>query len=474
MKVLPLNPTANASPEALLSFLSQCQAGARDAGGDVLVSISITVEAMDPLAVLEAIYEPGHPHFYAEHPSDQTAIAGAEVAMEIKLEGPDRFQQLQEWSDGVFARTIAVGAVDAAFGGPHVFTAAAFAPATEAGEPFPALSAFVPCWQVARAGDFTTAVANTVVGPDSDLRQVGERIWRAHSRFGKISYVEPAAGRQITDPPRINRVETTGFRDRVAEATARIAQGEFEKIVLARAVDLESSQPFHPLTALDGLRQRFPECFSFSIANGRGDSFIGASPERLVRVSQGVLESDVLAGSIQRGQGAADDARLGALLLASDKDRREHALVLDAVVRRLRELGLSPEHAAQPVLRKLANVQHLHTPVRATLPASVGLLDAVARLHPTPAVGGSPRDAAVAAIRELEGFPRGLYAGALGWMNARGGGEFMVGIRSALVRGNTTRAYAGAGIVAGSEPEKEWEETELKFNALLEGLLPRR
>jgi menaquinone-specific isochorismate synthase len=125
----------------------------------------------------------------------------------------------------------------------------------------------------------------------------------------------------------------------------------------------------------------------------------------------------------------------------------------------------------QPQLRRLANVQHLHTPVRATLPDGVRLLDVLAALHPTPAVGGSPRAAAVACIRELEGFPRGLYGGALGWLNARGGGEFFVGIRSAVVEGARARVFAGAGIVAGSTPEKEFAETELKFKAMLDALL---
>ena len=230
-------------------------------------------------------------------------------------------------------------------------------------------------------------------------------------------------------------------------------------------------QPLHPLRVLNGLRQRYPDCYAFSLSNGCGQSFIGASPERLVRVSQGVLETEALAGSAPRGAGASEDAALAAGLLASEKDLREHRLVLDSIVRRLESLGLQLEFAAKPGVRRLANVQHLHTPVRAVLPDSVRLLDALTRLHPTPAVGGSPREAAVAHIRELEGFPRGLYAGALGWLNARGGGEFFVGIRSALVDGAAARVFAGAGIVAGSVPENEFAETELKFKALLDALL---
>ena len=133
------------------------------------------------------------------------------------------------------------------------------------------------------------------------------------------------------------------------------------------------------------------------MANGRGQSFIGASPERLVRVSKGVLETEALAGSIRRGASASEDAALAATLLRSEKDRREHEHVVAAIGGRLAQLGLKPEFAAQPGLRRLANVQHLHTPVRAALPDNVRLLTALAALHPTPAVGGAPMAAAVAA-----------------------------------------------------------------------------
>ena len=271
--------------------------------------------------------------------------------------------------------------------------------------------------------------------------------------------------------PCFTKAEAGDYRAVVARALERIGSGEFRKIVLARALDLQADQPLHPLRVLNGLRQRFPDCYSFSFANGRGQSFIGASPERLVRVSKGVLETEALAGSIRRGAGASEDAALAAVLRGSEKDLREQRDVLDDIVARLTPLGLELEFLPEPQLRRLANVQHLHTPVRAALPEAVRLLDVLAALHPTSAVGGSPREAAVRCIRELEGFPRGLYAGALGWLNARGGGEFFVGLRSALVEGSTARVYAGAGIVEGSTPEKEFAETELKFRAMRDALL---
>jgi menaquinone-specific isochorismate synthase len=312
--------------------------------------------------------------------------------------------------------------------------------------------------------------------------------WRGHGRRCESGTGVPPVGSSVEfsqshgrdaratlpehdDRGAVRRHEVGDYRASVAAGLERIAAGEFQKIVLARAQDIVADEPLHPLRMLNGLRQRFPDCYAFSSADGSGRSFIGASPERLVRVSQGVLQTEALAGSARRGAGASEDAALAATLLHSEKDLREQRHVLDSIKRRLDALGLSARHPEVPSVLRLANVQHLRTPIEADLREDVRLLDVVAALHPTPAVGGSPREAAVARIRELEGFPRGLYAGALGWMNARGGGEFFVGIRSALVEGPTARAYAGAGIVAGSSPDREYAETELKFAALLDALL---
>ena len=474
MKILPLNPAENASPEALHAFLAQCRGAAMRDGRAKLVSISLAVDALDPLAVLESIFEPAEPHFYTERPGIESAIAGAEVAVAHEAAGRGRFASVQRFIDETLAHTIAVGDVAAPFGGPHFFTSFAFCDETDPGEPFPAASVFVPRWQVARAGATTTAVANLLMTADSDLAALTERVWRAHGKFGRFRYRDSAAAepeRAAPSAPRFTTRETGDYRAAVARGLEMIAAGEFRKIVLARAIDLAASEPLHPLQVLNRLRQRFPDCYSFSRANGHGQSFIGASPERLVRVSKGVLETEALAGSIRRGATASEDAALAAALLASEKDLREQKEVIDDMVARLAPLGLALNVPLRPEVRQLANVQHLRTPVRAALPEPVRLLDVLAALHPTPAVGGSPREPAVARIRELEEFSRGLYAGTLGWLNSRGGGEFFVGLRSALVEGATARVYAGAGIVAGSTPEKEFTETELKFKAMLDAIM---
>jgi menaquinone-specific isochorismate synthase len=294
---------------------------------------------------------------------------------------------------------------------------------------------------------------------------------QAHGRDARATEQSHGRDGHATVNAALQFHEVGDFRLAVAKALERIARGELRKIVLARAQDVVSPNPFHPLEMLNGLRQRFPDCYAFSHSAGQGVSFIGATPERLVKVSGGMLETEALAGSIRRGVTASEDAALAGALLRSEKDLREQRQVLEDIIARLTPLGLTPEYAAQPQVRKLANVQHLQTPIRARIPNAVRVLDVVAAMHPTPAVGGNPRAVAVPMIRELEGFPRGLYAGAIGWLDAHGGGEFFVGIRSALVEASRARVYAGAGVVSGSTPEKEFAETELKFGAVLGALL---
>jgi menaquinone-specific isochorismate synthase len=501
MTVLPLDPAANATPEALRAFLSQCLAAAVLDGQPRLASISIEVPPLDPLAVLESIFEPDELHFYAERPAEEWAVAGAEAVMAFSSGGPDRFVAAQRFIDDVLGRTIAVGETERRFGGPHFFGAYSFFDYVEDSEPFPAVQLFVPRWQVSRANDRTIAVANLLVEPGADIDALATKVWRAHGKFrsfkygvqggpavggsgsphglvmGKVPVAKGTEHGRDTDAAagrgRDVQVDASGahaYRAAVARAVEMIAGGRFEKIVLARRRELNAAAALNPLKMLNALRQRFPDCYAFSFANGLGQSFIGASPERLLRVEQGMLLTEALAGSAPRGGSASEDAALGGALLGDEKELREHRHVVASIERRLAPLGLTVVHASRPGLKRLANVQHLHTPVSAIMPANLRLPDVLARLHPTPAVGGSPREAACANIRALEGFPRGLYGAPLGWIDHRGGGEFLVGIRSALLDGARALVYAGGGIVAGSDPDREFAETELKFAALLDAL----
>lgn len=266
------------------------------------------------------------------------------------------------------------------------------------------------------------------------------------------------------------------YTHRVERALDAIAAGLVEKVVLARRVDGTTEDDFDIAATLGALEAHHPECFVFAIrpggsAQGPAPVFLGATPERLLRVTDGSLTTEGLAGSVPRGVSAAMDERLANELLASDKDQHEHEVVCLRIEEQLApHVSNLRREAGAPKVKRLKNVQHLHTQIQAELNPESSIINLVNSLHPTPAVGGQPSDAAKKLIRELEPFRRGLYAGAAGWVDSKGNGEFGVLIRSALITKNRIALFGGAGIVAGSEPGRETDETRIKLDAILECL----
>ncbi len=476
MEVVPPERFPRRDREGLRAFLQYCQQQARQAGSPRLVSISLEVRHIDPLAVLEAIYEPGERHFYLEQTAAEEGLAGAEAILEGTFEGTERFRAVEAFRAETVSRTIAIGDAQAPFFGPHLFCGFTFfdeAEQKDAGAPaFAPATVFLPRWQVGFKDGRHGAVANLGITADTDLEPLVEKVWRAHARFAAFPYgrSETAPGLPVArEVRRTDFVDTKAYAAMVADALQRIDAGAYAKIVLARPVDLEQAGAYRPLRLLNALRQRYPTCHCFSLANGKGQSFVGATPEELARASGGLLTTEALAGSAPRGASAGKDAALGMALLESEKDLREQALVVASIERRLRSVGLEPTRDGdRPRLARLANVQHLRTRLSAKLGADVPFLTAVQALHPTPALGGTPRAPALEDIRRLEPFSRGLFGGLVGWLGPTGDtGLMTVGIRSGLVDGSRARLYAGAGIVAGSDPEREAAETELKLSALL-------
>ena len=248
----------------------------------------------------------------------------------------------------------------------------------------------------------------------------------------------------------------------VARAVEHIEAGELDKVVLARDHALWARAPFDARVLARRLNARFPGCLTFVV-----DGLVGATPELLVRRFGREVSSLALAGSAARGSDETEDLRIGEALLASKKDRWEHELAATTVLEVLR--GCCPDLTAgtEPHLLRLDNVMHLATRFHGTLsdPAETALSLAAA-LHPTAAVGGVPTDRAVELIRGLEGMDRGRYAGPVGWVDAEGDGEWGIALRCAELSGARARLFAGAGIVAGSLPEDELEETRVKLRAM--------
>lgn len=330
---------------------------------------------------------------------------------------------------------------------------------------FPPALMMVPELSIVRTGEdaYLTVAARVGSGDDPERPLARLRSRLSSLRDRPLPLLDPhptgeVAIRSARPPEEFERA--------VERATERIRAGELEKAVLAREVVVEAPHAHDPAALYGALRDLFPSCFCFCCGTAEG-AFVGASPELLVRRSGAVAATVALAGSARRSADPAVDAHLGEQLLRSAKDRREHEIVARRVERALRPHAVWVEAAPEPGIVRVANVQHLATPIHAQLAEPRSAIELAGLVHPTPAVGGEPRKAALAAIEELEGMDRGWYAGPVGWMDAAEDGELCVALRSALLRDRTARLYAGSGIVADSNPADELAETEIKLEALL-------
>ena len=277
---------------------------------------------------------------------------------------------------------------------------------------------------------------------------------------------EPFSAMQLFGEP-----SAEAYEEAVARAVERIHEGSLLKVVLARTLRVEAGRSLDPTQLLRRLRAVEPECYAFAMDLDQGRTIVGASPELLVSRSGLEVRANPLAGSAPRAGDPGQDRANAEALGSSAKDRQEHAIVVEAVFRALQPLCVDLRYDPEPTLLATANVWHLSTRFRGTLrDPTVSSLDLVRALHPTPAVCGDPRDEAMQMIRDLEPVPRGHYAGAVGWMDANGDGVWALALRCAEIHGETARLFAGAGIVADSEPALELDETERKFRAFLDAL----
>ena len=295
----------------------------------------------------------------------------------------------------------------------------------------------------------------------SNVYGFGEGLaWRTTVAFDSEPPETPAE-RHLERPG----LDPQGWMHAVEQAVNAISAGALEKVVLARKVEVEAAEEIHQGELARRLFEAYPGCFVFCF-----EDLVGASPELLVRRLEDVVDSVPLAGSTRRGTSPAEDLELGRQLQASHKNLAEHALAVETVMNKLAPFCSELVREPEPSLLLLANLQHLSTKVQGRLAGSPNALVLAGALHPTAAVCGVPQDRALEMIRELEHFDRGRYSGPVGWMDSSGDGEWAIALRCALITGARAELYAGAGIVAESDPVDELEETTLKLLAVLDTL----
>jgi isochorismate synthase len=438
-------------------------------GVPVLVSVTSALDRVaDPSAVVAASRRPGEPWFCFEQPErDGAALAALGSVVAMEAEGADRFSRLATRWRSVAGAALADSAEGPGGAGLTAIGGFAFDPVGGASPPwrgFAPASLIIPELSLARRGDRVSLTVNVemAAGDDADtaLARVQRRL--AELRELPLPLLDPApvGAYEVVSP-----MPPAHYDEAVARAVQRIGAGEFEKVVLAREVEVHAPVAHDPAAVYGLLREAFASSFVYAV--GRGEAtFIGATPELLIRREGQRASTVALAGSTRRSADPAVDDHLGEQLLHSDKDREENAIVARRIARTLTPFSVWVTAAAEPVVVKVANIQHLAAPIRAQLASPIDAIELVGRLHPTPAVGAEPASA-LNVIPALEGLDRGWYAGPVGWTDASGDGEFCVALRCALLRGGLARCYAGCGIVRDSEPAAELAETEVKFQVML-------
>ncbi|SDK79282.1 isochorismate synthase [Pseudomonas libanensis] len=331
--------------------------------------------------------------------------------------------------------------------------------------PFAGASFHLAHWLLSEDATGRWLRCQRVVEPGSDPAALVQESLAAYEQL-----LNPAP--HVTSTPDVlerNALPRHQWQAKVDTALHAIARGELNKVVLARHIDHHLDATLDTGAVMGRLHARRNASHLFAIHRGE-HCFMGATPERLLSCAAGRLTTHALAGSTRRGLWPDEDQALGERLLADPKEQHEHQLVVQTITQALHDKVTDLHAAPCPGLLKLATVQHLSTPITAQLNVGKRLLDGVQALHPTPAVGGLPRAPALGFIREHEGFDRGWYAAPVGWLDANGNGDFLVALRSALITPRHCHAFAGCGIVEGSLPANEYEETQIKLASMQQAL----
>lgn len=393
----------------------------------LVVKTTLVADSGDLLARLPE----AAPYAWIRH--GEGLVAWGEAARVTVPPGPRRFEWARAWLSAIFGEAYVDDEVGAPGSGPVAFGSFTFDP---------------------------DAQGSVLVVPQVVLARRDGRAWLTTLGEERLDLITP-----LRDPGRIRygdgSLTAPEWEHAVARAVRQIRSGRLEKAVLARDLTATAEREIDVRLLLARLARRYPECYTFSCAG-----LVGATPELLVRHTGETIESLVLAGTASRGTDQADDEARGAALFASEKDRYEHTCAVESVRESLSPLCSELKVPEEPELLLLSNVQHLASPVTGRLADGASVLDVVAAMHPTAAVGGTPTGTALGVIRELEGMDRAGYAGPVGWIDARGDGEWGIALRCAQIEGSRARLFAGCGIMGDSVPASELAEAQAKFRVM--------
>ena len=424
-----------------------------------LISVSVPCEGLSALQFLR--HAEGQARFLWASPHDETVLAGFGVALSLEAWGPDRFETIEQQAKTLFK--------DADTDAPKLFGGFAF---RDTFSPENAWARFAPAQFVLPHFQLeltpqggTLSLHAGLQGEEADEAALREALL---ARRDALLSETPSPLEQVVLKSCHDLTTPDEWRAMLERAQAVMAQGDLKKVVLARVKEACFKTPPSPLLAVERLDQTYHDCYRFLFEPQAGHAFVGATPELLVSVKDGRARSMALAASTGRGATTTEDEHLASELLNDPKEVFEHRVVSERLTERLGTLG--DVETGEIGLLKLHNIQHLYTPVSARLEAVKSVLPVVEKLHPTPALGGEPRDLAETLIGDLEPQPRGWYGAPIGFIGRDLDGAFSVAIRSAVLQQERAWLFSGAGIVPDSVPDKEWRETALKFRPMLRAL----
>ena len=437
----------------------------------VLFSYTIRFEVRDILPFLTHPSDKYTTRVYWEHPSRGFAYAG--LGSVLKFQQNDISNMLEMKNQILESMHMGIALGDNTLIGPRMiggFSFSQYKGSDVTWNNFPKAQFHLPECLATLTDDGAWLTISQLIKPDDKSENLSNDFQRT------ISYYENRL--PVTLPP-ISRVAVDKYRDipkrdkynqTIFSVLGHIKPGEMEKVVISRSHHVKVGKDFKMVSAIQVLRNAYPNCISFCFSFPGEGIFFGSTPERLVRLKNGFVETEALAGTIGRGNNMEEDRILADSLMDSHKEREEHRLVRDQILRKLNPVISNLKHPDMPQIMKLKNVQHLQTPISGNLDKDSTVLDLVTKLHPTSAVAGTPTQEAMEIICNMETHDRGWYSGPIGWLDEKGDGEFYVALRSALVKDEEAHVFAGGGIVSESHPDKEWDETELKLQPILSAL----
>ena len=437
----------------------------------VLFSYSFRFDVRDVLPLLTHPADKNKIRIYWTQPSRGFSYAG--LGSVVKYQQTD-IRHLLEMKDQVLeSMRMGVSLGDNALVGPRMMGGFAFGQydgIDSTWENFPRVQFHLPECLATLTDDGAWLTISHLIQPNHASENLSKDFKRTMSYYeNRLPVTLPPISQISVDKCR-DVPERKAYNQTIFSVLSRIKPGDMEKVVISRSHHVKVGKEFSVVSAMQVLRNAYPNCISFCFSFPGKGIFFGSTPERLVRLRNGFVQTEALAGTIGRGNNMEEDRLLAESLLNSHKECEEHSLVLEQILRKLNPVIDNAQYPSTPQVLKLKNVQHLQTPISGELNKDATVLDLVSLLHPTSAVAGTPTLEAMEVIQKMETHDRGWYSGPIGWLDGKGDGEFYVALRSALVKDEEAHVFAGGGIVSESHPDTEWNETELKLQPILSAL----